>query len=663
MNAQLCHEYLAARGISDYAIKRNGLELVCLNQKRAKDRLGRHLPHGTNEVIWFPLYDRQSNIVSWIARPLPTINPQEKFICPLGSNGVPFVPQVVYGLPHGQAVILTEGPVKALVCQQAGFNAIGLNGVWGASVKNSSDEVCIRADLQEALDWRGRNVYLAFDADLAINPDVRHALFRLFFVLSVSGAEVLQLTTWDLSRGKGIDDYLVGQLRSNGQCPPAKVLEKLLTEAKPFLEIVRSCPFDLALVSTELAKVKIPERLREQLCRRLAKRLEVSAQDLRTIGPTRKVEDKPGPSFAATYEPWPEAVDAEKLFTEIMFYTYAEAVIDEAQLFVSALEVMLSWVHDQMEFSPILYITGPTRECGKTKLLSVIGKMARRPLKTSSISPAALFRLCELFHPTFLVDEAQDAYKNEDFWTVLKAGHDPGDKAVRCDPNTLEPKTFDVFCPKVLAGIGRANGQIMSRSIVIEMERRKGKTDYSRKMTDPVFVEIRRKLARWANDVGDLCRFRLPGEAASLRGHDNWEVFYRVAGGVSETVAKQLLEFIPHFVDEEQDFDTYLLTSLRDLYREHKLLGKGDHLGSEMILSALNDDKEAPWFRHDSKGITRERLSARLRRYKLKPKRQWYPEIAQKVRGYFYIDPDTPQNSLKHVFEQYLPPEQNSNEP
>jgi hypothetical protein len=180
-------------------------------------------------------------------------------------------------------------------------------------------------------------------------------------------------------------------------------------------------------------------------------------------------------------------------------------------------------------------------------------------------------------------------------------------------------------------------------------------------VADPVFVEIHRKLARWANDAGDLLRFHLPAGAARMRQRDNWEVFYRIACGVSEHVAERLLEFIPSFLDEEQDFDTYLLRSLRTLYREHKLMEKGSHLGSEMIVTELNNDEEAAWFGEyrgkESKGLTREKLSVRLRRYKIKPEQHWHPDIHQDVRGYFYIHPEKPQNSLKRVFEQYLPPE------
>ena len=45
-----------------------------------------------------------------------------------------------------------------------------------------------------------------------------------------------------------------------------------------------------------------------------------------------------------------------------------------------------------------------------------------------------------------------------------------------------------------------------------------------------------------------------------------------------------------------------ILSSVRNAYREHDLMDKGGHLGSEMIVNVLNEDKEAPWFAERRKG-------------------------------------------------------------
>jgi len=190
------------------------------------------------------------------------------------------------------------------------------------------------------------------------------------------------------------------------------------------------------------------------------------------------------------------------------------------------------------------------------------------------------------------------------------------------------------------------------------MERKGGERDRSVKDSDPIFIEIRRKLARWANDAGNLRQFKLPKDSQSkLRNRDNWESLYRVACGVSQAVAQQLVSFIPSFIDEEQDYNTYLLNSLRKLYCEHGQLTKDGFMGSEAIVNALNQDKEAPWYAKDDKGLSVRALSDRLRRYKVKPDKVWQPEINKELRGYRYIDSRPRHNDLKRVFEQYLPTE------
>src|SRR5262249_2885971 len=122
-------------------------------------------------------------------------------------------------------------------------------------------------------------------------------------------------------------------------------------------------------------------------------------------------------------------------------------------------------------------------------------------------------------------------------------------------------------------------------------------------------------------------------------------------------VAQQLVGFVPYFTDEEQNYVTYLLDSLRKLYREHGQLTREGFLGSEMLVNALNQDKEAPWYAKDDKGLTVRALSNHLKRYKVRPDKILQPEIEKQLRGYRYTDSKPHHNDLKRVFEQYLRPE------
>ena len=120
----LCQDYLATRGISDATVKLYSLELDDrLDPNIVKVRLGRGCPKGTLEILWCPLFDAQGTVYSYTARILPTIANTPKFLCPINSGGPPYVPKTVRDLALGQPVIITEGPIKALACVQAGCAA------------------------------------------------------------------------------------------------------------------------------------------------------------------------------------------------------------------------------------------------------------------------------------------------------------------------------------------------------------------------------------------------------------------------------------------------------------------------------------------------------------------------------------------------------------
>lgn len=160
---------------------------------------------------------------------------------------------------------------------QAGFAAVGLNGVWCAGTK---DEKTNRYNLREelkAFELRGRKVYLAFDSDQNSKPEVRQALIRLFLLLASSGAEVLQLTTWDSTKAKGIDDWLV----FNQPLTAAQSLQALIQNAPPFLDSLQPNVVDIGLVAKELARVEILAPVRAHLIRQLAKQLGIPANELK----------------------------------------------------------------------------------------------------------------------------------------------------------------------------------------------------------------------------------------------------------------------------------------------------------------------------------------------------------------------------------------------
>src|SRR5271165_752060 len=623
---KLCQDYLSARGITNQTAKHYQLEFDdLLSAKTIKDRLGRGLPKSVNEIIWIPVFGIDGKLICWIARPLPNISNLPKFLCPVGSSGLPFVPKSTYGLTYGQPIIITEGPIKALACIQAGIDAIGINGVWGAGVKNSQGHVVIGAELQNALDWRGRKVYLGFDADWAINPQVRHAMVRLFFILSVAGAEIFQLTNWDIAQGKGIDDYLVNQQTAGkSQCPD--ILKALLNAATPFVDSVNATALDLDLVCSELQNVFIPGLLREQLCRPLAGRLGIKIDDLRKIGAqTQKPADFIDPT------PWPMSLSGDQLLTDITTIIKKHIITDDHCKVAVALWIILSYLVDEVDIMPLLAIISPEKRCGKTRFLTLLLKLIRRPIPGVSLSAATVYRAIEKWHPSLIIDEADGVLKdskgndNLELRSVINSGHTRELACVnRCVGETHDVQKFSTWAPKAIALIGRMPDSMMDRSIVIPLKR-KTKTETVVRIRDTpqtVFDELRSKIVRFVEDNGTQIGRFVPNLPAGLndRAEDCWLPLLAIADVAGGNWSQEARKAALSLSADTDDADTFRIKVLRALKQDFEDEGENHDQGFQItgdICNHLNADNEAPWANFKNQ-MTPELLAKTLAIYKVK---------------------------------------------
>lgn len=94
-------------------------------------------------------------------------------------------------------------------------------------------------------------------------------------------------------------------------------------------------------------------------------------------------------------------------------------------------------------------ITAPEKRCGKSQLLFLLANIVKRPLETSNISTAALFRGIDLWKPTLLIDEVDTFVKNnEDLRGAINAGHTPKGCIWRSVGDDHTPTRFNVFGAK-----------------------------------------------------------------------------------------------------------------------------------------------------------------------------------------------------------------------
>lgn len=112
-------------------------------------------------------------------------------------------------------VMITEGEFKAIAVDYLvntpgrgpSVVPIGLGGVFNWQSKKLG--VDLIPSMKE-VKWAGRQVYIAFDADLGTNTMVALALARLFNKLAEMGAYA-KVLSWPAEQGKGIDDYLTSR--------------------------------------------------------------------------------------------------------------------------------------------------------------------------------------------------------------------------------------------------------------------------------------------------------------------------------------------------------------------------------------------------------------------------------------------------------------------
>jgi hypothetical protein len=661
--------YLEERGISPEVIEQHKIELntrvrpAIYRLRLGFDRWYNGPFHEVvTESIWFPCMDEHATIHSWIVRPFPVLpsnngSGEVKFITPKGGDGVyPFIPQATWKVKDksNQPLLITEGPCKALAALQAGAFPIGFCGVWQTAANNDGS-TSLHPALLEHFTFAGRTVYVAFDADFALNPRVRQALIRTAVLLHKAGAEV-KVTTWDGADGKGIDDYLVKA--SNGSQNAVQVLQSLYIKSCTIGGVIREC--DLEFIELEMTRAHLKGAKLAQLCRMVAPSLKVSAETLKD-GITAEHKEKEHALSIDTPEPWAEPVTGADLANELVSIIKRHVAMKEAQARAIVLWIFLTYLDDVVDCLPILALLSPVKRCGKTTLLSLLSKLVSRPMAASSISTAAIYRVIELLHPTLLIDEVDAWIKgNEEARGILNSGHTRSAAyVVRCNADSNEPERFSTWAPKILSAIGELPDTLTDRSITIKLERREPKQTIMKvRDADPAqFTQMRQKLARWALDNRDACADARPPIPTPLndRQSDNWDALLAIAdllgGNWSQDARTTALSLSD--ADDVETTTTLLLSKIREAFDDlpdGRVLVPTDHL-----VKCLNEDKEAPWsdWSHGN-GITPHRLAKLLKPFGVKSVRVW--DGVNKVMSYT-------QESLGPVFDRYLsaaPPKNDS---
>jgi hypothetical protein len=139
-----------------------------------------------------------------------------------------------------------------------------------------------------------------------------------------------------------------------------------------------------------------------------------------------KTDDGQGRALALPeIMPWSEPVEGDRIASALTATFKRYIRMSDAEADLCALWVPLSWSINKFSNAPRLAITSPTKGCGKTTLLTLLSKLCRKPLRSGSTTPSVLFRVIEILHPTFLLDESEKFLEIGSEFHALPHPNDP----------------------------------------------------------------------------------------------------------------------------------------------------------------------------------------------------------------------------------------------
>lgn len=331
-------------------------------------------------------------------------------------------------------------------------------------------------------------------------------------------------------------------------------------------------------------------------------------------------------------------------------------VLDENAAAATALWIAATHALPAFECAPRLGISSPTKRCGKTRLLDIIGATCHRALATSDATVAAIFRSLGADHPpTLIIDEADAMFgskklaeQNEDLRKLLNAGHQRGRPALRCVGPQQIPTEFPVFAMAALGGIGSLPDTITDRAVNITMRRRTSgeKVSQFRSRRDgPILQVLRDRLAAWgAEHIEELSKAE-PDMPVEDRTADTWEPLIAVAdclGGDWPTLARTVCKAMAKDADEsdeESSLNLLLLNDIRSTFERRSV----PFLPTADLVKELRWIEDSPWSDFE---LNASKLAYRLKQFGVKPGHN----TEKTLRGYTHA-------AFYDVFRRYLRPD------
>lgn len=331
------------------------------------------------------------------------------------------------------------------------------------------------------------------------------------------------------------------------------------------------------------------------------------------------------------------------------------ALWEQAAHFIGEGEDLGPW--DQF---PILAVSSPERECGKTTLLDQIGYASPRAEEGKLVNPtqAVLFRTIEKHRPTMILDESErfSGGEMDPFRSLMNASVRKDAKTARCAGKNegFDPKPFSLYSPKVFAMIGDPDEVLADRCLPVRLER-KGPEETVKQFRGKTAREegekVQAALAAWAvlhrEEVVAVYDKLKPFKLRNHRRADLLMPLQAVATVLGGTALAELEGYAHDLEAAEKEAElnsprVKLLAACREIFAAEKT----DFLRTETLLDRLWARKEETWGEFSyGRPISAVKLAELLRPFKILPGK--HPKPPQD-RGYFAA-------SFKDAWARYLP--------
>jgi hypothetical protein len=324
-----------------------------------------------------------------------------------------------------------------------------------------------------------------------------------------------------------------------------------------------------------------------------------------------------------------------------------------------ALWAVATFTFESFDAFPYLAITSPTKRCGKTRLLECLELLAHEARRAANPSEAALFRMIEKYKPTLLLDEAETlngkGERAEYLRALLNAGNRRNASVPRCvgQGTNQDVQDFSIYCPKIVAGIGRFPETVTDRAICVSMQRRKNSEVVSRflyRSAGPEGQGLRERAERFVGQRKSEIEAAYEGADLAFlpdRDAEAWQPLFALLAVSDSRRLAELRKCAESLTQskasnaEDDSLSQRLLMDLREVWPEadrHALTGN--------LLERLKAIEESPWAAEVE--LNPRKLARMLRGFGISP--ATVRADGRNAKGYSREDAEA-------AFSRYLSPE------